>query len=243
MSAAQAGALSGDCASLATKLNSLSNISVTAVSTIGAGALKIGGQDIAEHCQVSALTESRTSAVDGQNYAIRFEMRLPKTWNGRFFHQGNGGLDGSVLTATGASGGGPLTHALAQGFAVLSSDAGHTSAQNPAFGIDPQARLNYGYQAAAKLTPIARAIILAAYDRQADRAYFGGCSNGGRHAMVAASRMPESYDGYLVGAPGFNLPKAAVANVRIHAPLLYTPSLTHPGKFTCQDTTHRRSGR
>ncbi|MCK6401365.1 MAG: tannase/feruloyl esterase family alpha/beta hydrolase [Sphaerotilus natans subsp. sulfidivorans] len=213
LSAAQAGTLSGDCASLAAKLNSLSNISVTAVNTIAAGALKVGGQDIAEHCQVSALTESRTSAVDGQNYAIRFEMRLPKTWNGRFFHQGNGGLDGSVLAATGASGGGPLTHALAQGFAVLSSDAGHTSAQNPAFGIDPQARLNYGYQAAAKLTPIARAIILAAYDRQADRAYFGGCSNGGRHAMVAASRMPESYDGYLVGAPGFNLPKAAVANI------------------------------
>ncbi|MGR6806896.1 tannase/feruloyl esterase family alpha/beta hydrolase [Sphaerotilus natans] len=213
LSAAQAGTLSGDCASLATKLNSLSNISVTAVTTIAAGGLKIGGQDIAEHCQVTALTESRTSPVDGQAYAIRFEMRLPKAWNGRFFHQGNGGLDGSVLAATGASGGGPLTHALAQGFAVLSSDAGHTAAQNPAFGIDPQARLNYGYQAAATLTPIAHAIIQTAYGRNADRAYFGGCSNGGRHAMVAAARMPESYDGYLVGAPGFNLPKAATANI------------------------------
>lgn len=213
LSAAQAGTLSGDCASLATKLNSLSNISVTAVTTIAAGGLKVGGQDIAEHCQVTALTESRTSTVDGQAYAIRFEMRLPKAWNGRFFHQGNGGLDGNVVTATGGSGGGPVTHALAQGFAVLSSDAGHTAAQNPAFGIDPQARLNYGYQAVAKLTPIARAIIQAAYDRPADRSYFGGCSNGGRHTMVTAARMPEQYDGYLVGAPGFNLPKAATANI------------------------------
>ena len=37
-----------------------------------------------------------------------------------------------------------------------------------------------------------------------------GCSNGGRHAMVAAERYPDLYDGLLAGAPGFNLPKAAV---------------------------------
>jgi feruloyl esterase len=37
-----------------------------------------------------------------------------------------------------------------------------------------------------------------------------GCSNGGRHALVAATRYGERYDGILAGAPGFNLPKAAV---------------------------------
>ena len=51
------------------------------------------------------------------------------------------------------------TNALTQGFAVISSDAGHTGAQNPTFGIDPQARLDYGYQAVAKLTPMAKAVI------------------------------------------------------------------------------------
>ena len=49
----------------------------------------------------------RVSPVDGKTYAIGFEMRLPKAWNGRFFHQGNGGIDGSVVTATGSFGGGP----------------------------------------------------------------------------------------------------------------------------------------
>ena len=74
----------------------------------------------------------RVSAVDGNNYAIGFEMRLPLAWNGRFFHQGNGGIDGSVVTATGAVGGGAaLTHALQQGFAVLSSDAGHARRAGP----------------------------------------------------------------------------------------------------------------
>ncbi len=40
-------------------------------------------------------------------------MRLPLDWNGRFLHQGNGGIDGSVVTALGnsATGGGPLTSA------------------------------------------------------------------------------------------------------------------------------------
>ncbi len=37
-----------------------------------------------------------------------------------------------------------------------------------------------------------------------------GCSNGGRHTMVAAARMPEAYDGFLAGDPGFDLPRAAI---------------------------------
>jgi len=91
--------------------------------------------------------------------------------------------------------------------------AGHDNALGPFFGIDPQARLDYGYQAAAKLTPMAKSLIQTAYGRRPDRSYFGGCSNGGRHTLVAASRLAEQYDGFLAGAPGYNLPKAAIANI------------------------------
>jgi feruloyl esterase len=101
---------------------------------------------------------------------------------------------------------------LLQGFAVLSSDAGH-SGSTPNFGIDPQARLDYGYQAVGKLTPMAKSAIQIAYGKGPDRSYFAGCSNGGRHAMVAAARYFADYDGILAGAPGYNLPKAAVANL------------------------------
>ena len=155
----------------------------------------------------------RTSPVDAQAYAINFEMRLPHTWNGRFFYQANGGLDGNVNPAVGNFGGGPLTNALHQGFAVISSDAGHTAAQNPPFGIDPQARLDYGYQAVGKLTPMAKSVIQTAYGKGPDRSYIGGCSNGGRHVFVAAARYADQYDGFLAGAPGYNLPKAAIANI------------------------------
>jgi hypothetical protein len=211
--AAQGAALVGSCADLSAKLSSLPNTTITATTDVAAGALTVGGQPVAAHCRVTGNMFSRVSAVDGQNYAIGFEMRLPLAWNGRFFHQGNGGIDGSVVTATGATGGGPLTHALQQGFAVLSSDAGHSGALGANFGADPQARLDYGYQAVEKLTPMAKSALQTAYGKSPDRSYFGGCSNGGRHAMVAAARFADQYDGVLAGAPGYNLPKAAIANI------------------------------
>lgn len=190
------------------------NTSFTSSVTIAAGELKQAGQDIAAHCLLVGKMYERVSPIDGQTYSIGFEMRLPTTWNQRFFYQANGGLDGNVVPATGAiSGGGPLTGALMQGFAVISSDAGHNAAQNPSFGLDPQARLDYGYQAVGKLTPMAKSVILAAYGHSPRHSYIGGCSNGGRHTMVAAARYADEYDGYLVGAPGFNLPKAAVASI------------------------------
>lgn len=210
---ATAATLVGTCADLAAKLATLADTAITATSTVAAGTLSVGGQPVPEHCLVTGRMHERVSPVDGKTYAIGFEMRLPAAWNGRFFHQGNGGIDGSVVTAVGASGGGPLTHALMKGFAVLSSDAGHTAAVGPTFGIDPQARLDYGYQAVAKLTPMAKSTIQAAYGKAPDRSYFGGCSNGGRHALVTAARYAAEYDGVLAGAPGFNLPKAAIANI------------------------------
>jgi feruloyl esterase len=149
------------------------------------------------------------------DYAIGFEMRLPASWSGRFFFQNNGGFDGVVLPAIGMQlGGGHTSSALAMGFAVISSDAGHSAAQNqpgPAhFGLDPQARLDYGHQYVATLTPMARELVRAAYGRAPDRSYIGGCSNGGRQTLVAAARYPELFDGYLAGSPGVNLPKSVV---------------------------------
>ncbi len=201
------------CAALTTQFGFPQTV-ITAASTVPAGTLTIAGSPVAAHCLVTGRMHERVSAVDGQTYAIGFEMRLPEDWSGRFLYQGNGGMDGNVAPAVGAmSGGGALTHALAQGFAVLSSDAGHAANQNPLFGLDPQARLDYGYQAVGKLTPMAKALIREAYSRPPDRSYIGGCSNGGRHVLVAAARHADQYDGFLAGDPGFNLPQAALAQL------------------------------
>ncbi|SEB03797.1 feruloyl esterase [Variovorax sp. YR216] len=208
---AAVGATLKDCASLAGF--TFANTTITVANSITAGTLTVAGKPVAAHCQVSGSMYPRTG-TDGQSYAVGFEMRLPTNWNGRFFYQANGGIDGSVSTATGGiGGGGALDNALDMGFAVISSDAGHRAALGPFFGLDPQARLDYGYQAVAKLTPMAKALIASAYGKGPDRSYFGGCSNGGRHTMVAMSRYPDDYDGFLVGDPGFRLPLAAAANI------------------------------
>jgi hypothetical protein len=233
---AQPATLIGACEGLATRLAGLPHTVITGSTTIGAGTLAVAGQPVAEHCRVTGKMHERVSPVDGKTYSIQFEMRLPKSWNGRFFHQGNGGIDGNVNTANAAFGGGPLTSTLLQGFAVLSSDAGHSNAINggPAFGLDPQARLDYGYQAVAKLTPMAKHALALAYGKGPDRSYFGGCSNGGRHTLVTAARLPHEYDGYLAGAPGYNLPLAALANIfggQRYASLVEAPNnpATPPG--------------
>lgn len=232
--------LATDCGQLQSKLKGLANTRIEKTERVAAGQEKIGGQPIGEHCLLTGAMFERKGPIDGLDYAIGFEMRLPANWNGRFWYQANGGIDGNVRTALGALGGGPITSALSQGFAVISSDAGHSNriTRGPGFGIDPQARLDYGYQAVGKLTPMAKQVIEAAYGRGPDTSYIGGCSNGGRHALVAASRYADQYDGYLIGAPGYRLPLAAVAN--IYGAQQYAKVATDPADLSSAFTDAQR---
>lgn len=169
------------------------------------------------HCQVRAAVNERTG-MDGKPYAIGFEIRLPDEWNGRYFHQVNGGNDGAVVPAYGNLQGNQPDNALARGYAVLSSDSGHDGQANRdaglaggnLFGFDHQARLDYGYTANVILTPIAKRIVEGYYGRRPEYSYMVGCSNGGRHALVGATRLANEFDGFLAGAPGYNLPMVAL---------------------------------
>ncbi|MBT0570543.1 tannase/feruloyl esterase family alpha/beta hydrolase [Curvibacter sp. CHRR-16] len=195
---------------------------LTHVEAVAAGSVTLPG--IAElmpaHCLVRGALRERTSVVDGKPYAVGFEMRLPHDWNGRLFYQANGGLDGSLTPAWGdILGGGPRSNGLLKGFAVISSDAGHQLERaagaigGATFGVDPDARLDYGYRAVADLTPMARALVLTYYGKVPDRAYLVGTSNGGRHGMVAAARDSGQFDGIVVTTPGYRLPLAAVTQL------------------------------
>jgi len=227
---AQAGTLT-NCVSL-TGLG-FANTTITSAASVAASAVTSNADGVAltlpAHCVVVGKMNPRTG-IDGKSYAINFEMRLPTNWNGRFFHQVNGGNDGFINTDTTRAfgrklGGSPTSNGLIDGFAVLTSDAGHAPdtasyPNDPAtglgisgqvFGLDPQARKDYGYAAVGSLTPMAKSLIAAAYGRGPDRSYMVGASNGGRHAMVAAARFAADYDGILAGSPGFNLPKSRIA--------------------------------
>lgn len=171
------------------------------------------------HCDVTGVMQER-KGVDGQDYAIRFHLRLPDNWNGRFLMQGGGGTNGDLGDAVGRTLGAPAP-ALAQGYAVLSQDSGHDNARNTvperngaaAFGFDPQARADYGGDSLEKTALAAKAALGAYYGGQPQYSYFFGCSKGGQEGMALAQQYPELFDGIVAGAPGFSLPRAAIGEM------------------------------
>lgn len=168
------------------------------------------------HCVVRASLNERTG-VDGKPYAILFELRLPETWNKRFFYQGGGGVDGSVPDALGTyPGGGATSNALLDGAAVVTTDSGHEAPFDMSsnvtflFAVDPQARDEYGDKQLPLVANASKSLIGGFYGAAPIRSYFVGCSNGGRQAMVASQKYPELFDGIVAGAPGFKLAEAAL---------------------------------
>lgn len=228
LAAAKPGTLA-NCTTLASFAFASTTISTATAVAAGAVTSNADGVPLAlpEHCLVRGQMNARTG-IDGKPYAINFEIRLPKDWNGRFFHQVNGGNDGNITQDTTRAygrklGGSPTSNGLIEGWAVLSTDAGHgndasfpvdpatgLTIQGQGFALDPQARKDYGYGAVATATPMAKALIASAYGRGPDRSYMVGCSNGGRHSMVAAARFSADYDGILAGDPGFHLPTSRI---------------------------------
>ncbi|MGH8216986.1 MAG: tannase/feruloyl esterase family alpha/beta hydrolase [Steroidobacteraceae bacterium] len=169
------------------------------------------------HCELTGIMQQR-AGIDGERYAIRFRVRLPEHWNGRFFFEGGGGSEGVLGPAIGVVEAG-TPNALARGFAIVSEDSGHDNASdsNPArggavaFGFDPQARANYGGTSLKPVADAAKMLIRAYYDHPIVRSYFYGCSKGGQEGMVLAQRYPDEFDGIVAADPGFSLPRAAVA--------------------------------
>jgi feruloyl esterase len=182
-----------------------------------------------ENCVVEGEIGAYTGVTDpdtgSSDYGINFELRMPTRWNGRFFYQGGGGADGVLTKADGlipseagnlpglqGLGPSPQTPALWRGFAVVSSDAGHHSSNLVSgFGVDPTARVNYGYASIGQVTPIARQIIARYFGRAPRHSYFLGCSKGGQEAMQASQKYGDQFDGIVAGDPGFHLPHAAIA--------------------------------
>ena len=179
------------------------------------------------YCNVIGVIDKRVATQeqdpDQFTYGIGFELNLPDSWVGRFEMEGGSGTDGSVTSPKGSAG-----TELSQGWAVAADDGGHEDAPiNPAFdwiddddsnlggtahfGIDEQARLDYGYKGIERTTAISKKIIARYYGQSPQYSYLWGCSNGGRDAMVAAYRDPDMFEGIVAGNPGFDLPRAGIA--------------------------------
>ncbi|MFP5306959.1 MAG: tannase/feruloyl esterase family alpha/beta hydrolase, partial [Gammaproteobacteria bacterium] len=145
-------------------------------------------------CRVSAIARP----IPGSE--IRFEVWMPQAgWNGRVQGVGGGGLAGVIERLS-------LALAIRRGYAAASTDTGHDA--DPGDGRwalnRPERIVDYGHRAIHEMTVNAKAVVGAYYGREPDYAYFSGCSNGGRQALMEAQRYPEDYDGIVAGAPALD---------------------------------------
>jgi hypothetical protein len=154
------------------------------------------------YCRVEGVIHRRTG-VGGEEFGITFALAMPDKWNGDFLMQGGGGSNGVVLPPLGLNAAGD-TPGVMRGFAVVSTDTGHTS-HHPGFDFgfmrDQQAYLDFAYLANAEVATLAKQIIARHYGKPAAFSYFSGCSTGGREGMVLSQRYPTVFNGIISGDP------------------------------------------
>ena len=163
-------------------------------ASAGTGTSQAQGPASPEFCRVVGLIQPE----------IRFEVDLPSTWNGRLYMFGNGGYAGEALDAPPRLA--TSQRALARGFATAQTNTGHDGSAEPlgTFAASPQKFVDYAFRAVHITSVTAKRIVQAYYARAPKRAYFDGCSTGGRQGLISAQRFPEDFDGIVVGAPVLN---------------------------------------
>jgi feruloyl esterase len=129
---------------------------------------------------------------------IKSEVWLPMSgWNGKFLAVGNGAWGGSIQYAA-------LADGLRRGYAVASTDTGHTGT-DASFAVGhPEKLIDFGYRAVHETAVQGKATTKALYAAAPRLSYFNGCSGGGRQSFMEAQRFPEDFDGIIAGAPGYN---------------------------------------
>jgi Tannase and feruloyl esterase len=169
-----------DCAALAGR--AIGGATISAATVVPASAT------LAEHCKVTALIEPK----------LNFELRLPPEWNHKLHYGGGGGYNGAIPPVD--------APALNAGYAQVSSDSGHQgSALDASFALnDPQAAQLFGSLSVPTVMGAATEIVRVHYGTRARRAYFEGCSNGGREALMNVQRFPTLFDGVISRAPAYN---------------------------------------
>jgi feruloyl esterase len=170
----------------------------------------------------ASATGPRHCLVDGHvqtpGNTVRFRVGFPAAWNGKFYFQGVGGLAGSI---------GSLTTGLGRGYASASTDTGHDAA-DPTWGSNRAKEIDYGHRGTHVTAVAAKALTAGYYGRPAAHAYFSGCSNGGRQALMEVQRYPGDFDGVIAGDPAMGTPmqagRAVVSQRLLSSPASYLPA-------------------
>lgn len=155
-----------------------------------------GGEPVklgAAACRVSAIARPSADSL------IRFEVWIPQgaAWNGKYLQVGNGGFAGQVPLFS-------ILDGVRRGYAVAGTDDGHQTSDSTdaqwALG-HPEKIRDFGDRALKATHDAAQRITVAYAGRKPRLAYFAGCSDGGREALMVAQRYPRDFNGVVAGAP------------------------------------------
>jgi hypothetical protein len=194
--ACQSSALAADCSSLAGK-------TFGAATIIGATSVSPPSSLLGMDPPVPVAINAAFCRVQGvirpvADSDIRFEVWLPPTdeWNGKYLGVGNGGFAGSLIYPAMARG-------LDAAYAVSGTDTGHSggSLDSAWASGHPEKIADFGWRAIHETAAASKGVIDAYYGKAPSHAYFNGCSDGGREALMEAQRFPNDYDGIVAGAP------------------------------------------
>ncbi|WP_408311005.1 tannase/feruloyl esterase family alpha/beta hydrolase [Paraburkholderia aspalathi] len=183
-------------------------------------ATALGNQQGGEYCRITG----RIKALKATTPDIRFDLNLPRRWNGRALQIGGGGYNGVVVSGTGVMPFSPDRAPLAQGYATFGDDSGHVGDSSLAvFGLVDEAVTNFGYAHLKKTHDAALALIARAYGRPPQRMYFAGGSTGGREGYTVMQRYPDDYDGVIANSPALNFSGVRLMGVKLGQAEYATP--------------------
>ncbi|MFM0503370.1 tannase/feruloyl esterase family alpha/beta hydrolase [Paraburkholderia caffeinilytica] len=197
---------------LPAELIALPTAGVQIESAVMVAATAPGNQQGGEYCRITGRIKAlKTSTPD-----IRFDLNLPRRWNGRALQIGGGGYNGVVVSGTGVMPFSPDRAPLAQGYATFGDDSGHVGDSSLAvFGLVDEAVTNFGYAHLKKTHDAALALIARAYGRPPQRMYFAGGSTGGREGYTVMQRYPDDYDGVIANSPALNFTGVRLMGVKL----------------------------
>jgi feruloyl esterase len=155
---------------------------------------------------------------------IGAEVWLPANWNTKLVMLGNGGWGGSIDYYD------EMADTLRRGYAVGATDDGHQSRGAGFIPGHPEKFIDFAYRAEHETTAEAKTLVKALYARPSSRAYWQGCSGGGREGLIQAHRYPDEFDGIIAGDPADvrrNAWALWLATQALRDPAAYIP----PGKY------------
>jgi feruloyl esterase len=192
------------------------------------GAVSVGESNgTAGYCLITGTVETNPQTGKTANFATF----LPDKWNGKFLFQGCGGLCGFTVALVPAE-------AINKGYAISSTDDGHASNPTSLFdgswaitapGVpNEDALVDYYYRAVHTVVTFNKTFVTNWYNGALERAYYTGCSDGGRAGMMEAKRFPADFDGIIAGDPFFDVPGETLDAYKDAKALLRSPGAYVP---------------